>query len=51
MPIDSMTAGISAHWIGAPAIVSYMGLAVIALAVLLAWCAPVVRELAVSVKT
>ena len=50
MPIGSMTAGISAHWIGAPATVSYMGLAVIVLAVLLAWRAPVVRELAVSVK-
>jgi MFS transporter, DHA1 family, staphyloferrin A biosynthesis exporter len=47
MPIGSMTAGISAHWIGAPATVSYMGLAVIVLAVLLAWRAPVVRELAV----
>ena len=49
MPIGSMTAGFSAHWIGAPATVSYMGLAVIVLAVLLAWRAPVVRELAVAV--
>ena len=46
MPLGSMTAGISAHWIGAPATVSYMGLAVIVLAVLLAWRAPVVRKLA-----
>ena len=48
MPLGSMTAGISAHWIGAPATVSYMGLAVIVLALLLAWRAPVVRELAFS---
>jgi len=48
MPLGSMTAGISAHWIGAPATVSYMGLAVIVLAVLLAWRAPVVRKLAVT---
>lgn len=48
MPLGSMTAGISAHWIGAPATVSYMGLAVIVLAVLLAWRAPVVRKLAFS---
>jgi uncharacterized membrane protein len=49
MLLGSMSAGISAHWIGAPATVSYMGLAVIVLAVLLAWRAPVVRELAVTV--
>jgi predicted MFS family arabinose efflux permease len=48
MPLGSMTAGISAHWIGAPATVSYMGLAVVFLAILLAWRAPVVRELGVS---
>ena len=50
MPIGSMTAGIGAHWIGAPATVSFMGLAVVALAVLLAWRAPVVRQLGVSME-
>lgn len=46
MPLGSMTAGISAHWLGAPATVSYMGLAVVVLALLVAWRAPVVRKLA-----
>jgi MFS family permease len=50
MPIGSMTAGIGAHWIGAPATVSFMGLAVVVLAVLLAWRAPVVRQLGVSME-
>jgi hypothetical protein len=48
MPLGSMAAGIGAHWIGAPATVSFMGLAVVVLAVLLAWCAPVVRKLGVN---
>ena len=46
MPLGSMTAGIGAHWLGAPATVSYMGLAVVVLALLVAWRAPVVRKLA-----
>lgn len=48
MPIGQMTAGVSAHWIGAPATVSYMGLVVIVLAIVLAWRAPVVRRLAIN---
>ena len=48
MPIGQMTAGVSAYWIGAPATVSYMGLAVIVLAIVLAWRAPVVRRLAIN---
>lgn len=47
MPIGQMTAGVSAHWIGAPATVSYMGMIVIVLAIILAWRAPVVRRLAI----
>ena len=50
MPIGQMTAGVSAHWIGAPATVSYMGLAVIVLAIVLAWRAPVVRRLAINME-
>jgi MFS family permease len=45
MPVGALMAGVSAHWIGAPATVSYMGLAVIFLAVLVAWRAPIVRGL------
>ena len=37
MPIGALTAGVSAHWIGAPATVSYMGFAVIVMAGLVAW--------------
>jgi len=51
MPIGAMSAGVSAHWIGAPATVSYMGLAVIVLAVVLAWRAPVIRDLAVTMDS
>jgi len=51
MPIGQMTAGVSAHWIGAPATVSYMGLAVIVLAIVLAWRAPVVRRLAINMDS
>jgi len=36
MPAGALLAGISAHWIGAPATVSYMGLLVIVLAALVA---------------
>ena len=45
MPVGALMAGISAHLIGAPATVSYMGLVVIMLAILVAWRSPVVREL------
>jgi MFS family permease len=48
MPIGALSAGVSAHWIGAPATVSYMGLAVIVLALVLAFRAPVIRDLAVT---
>jgi MFS family permease len=50
MPIGALTAGVSAHWIGAPATVSYMGFAVIVMAGLVAWRAPVVRRLGVSLN-
>jgi hypothetical protein len=50
MPVGALTAGISAHWIGAPATVSLMGITVIALALLVAWLAPVVRGLGVSAE-
>lgn len=50
MPIGALTAGVSAHWIGAPATVSLMGLTVILLGLLVAWRAPVVRHLAVSAR-
>ena len=43
MPVGALMAGVSAHMIGAPATVSYMGLVVILLAILVAWRAPVVR--------
>lgn len=48
MPIGSLLAGVSAHYIGAPATVSLMGAVVIVLALLLAWLAPVVRGLGFS---
>lgn len=48
MPAGALLAGLSAHWIGAPATVSYMGLLVIVLAGLVAWRAPVVRGLGLS---
>lgn len=50
MPIGALGAGVSTHWIGAPATVSYMGLAVIVLALIVAWRAPVVRDLAITLK-
>lgn len=48
MPVGALMAGVSAHLIGAPATVSYMGITVILLAILLAWKAPVVRGLGVD---
>jgi MFS family permease len=50
MPVGSLLAGISAHYIGAPATVSLMGATVIVLALLVAWLAPVVRRLGVSFR-
>jgi hypothetical protein len=45
MPVGALMAGVSAHMIGAPVTVSYMGLVVILLAILVAWRAPVVRDI------
>ena len=45
MPVGALMAGVSAHVIGAPATVSYMGLVVSLLAILVAWRAPVVRDI------
>ena len=45
MPAGSMLAGVTAHFIGAPATVSFMGLIVIILAVLLAWRVPIIRRM------
>lgn len=45
MPAGSLMAGVSAHFIGAPATVSLMGLIVIVLAVLVAWRVPLIRRL------
>jgi MFS family permease len=50
MPLGALMAGISAHWIGAPATVSYMGVVVILMAVLVAWRAPVVRGLGMTAR-
>jgi MFS family permease len=50
MPLGALMAGVSAHWIGAPATVSYMGVVVILMAVLVAWRAPVVRGLGMAAR-
>jgi MFS family permease len=50
MPLGSLMAGISAHWIGAPATVSYMGIVVILLALIVGWRAPIVRGLGLAGK-
>jgi MFS-type transporter involved in bile tolerance (Atg22 family) len=50
MPVGALMAGVSAHLIGAPVTVSYMGITVILLAVLLAWKAPVMRGLRIDGK-
>ncbi|MBI2986034.1 MAG: MFS transporter [Deltaproteobacteria bacterium] len=44
-PAGSLLAGVTAHFIGAPATVGMMGLIVIILAVLVAWRVPVIRKL------
>ena len=51
MPVGALMAGVSAHVIGAPATVSYMGLVVILLAILVAWRAPVVREIGLGTRS
>jgi len=51
MPVGALIAGISAHVMGAPATVSYMGLVVVLLAILVAWRAPVVRDIGLGMKT
>lgn len=50
MPAGALMAGVSAHWIGAPATVSYMGMVVILLAFLVAWRAPIVRGLGLTTR-
>ncbi|HXG49924.1 MAG TPA: MFS transporter [candidate division Zixibacteria bacterium] len=50
MPVGALMAGVGAHVIGAPATVSYMGLVVILLAVLVAWRSPVVRGLRLGAR-
>jgi MFS family permease len=50
MPVGALIAGISAHVIGAPATVSYMGWVVVLLAILVAWRAPVVRDIGLGMK-
>lgn len=47
MPAGALLAGISSHYVGAPLTVSYMGVVVIAAALLLVWRAPVIRNLGV----
>jgi MFS family permease len=44
MPAGALLAGISAHFIGAPATMSWMGSVVFLLAVVLAWRVPLIRE-------
>jgi MFS family permease len=51
MPVGALMAGVSAHVLGAPATVSYMGLVVILLAVLVAWRAPVVRDIGLGTRS
>ena len=45
MPAGSLFAGINAHFIGAPAAVSMMGVIVIVLALVVAWLVPLMRTL------
>jgi len=48
MPVGSLFAGVCAHYVGAPVTVTLMGAIVIVLALLIAWRAPVVRDLGVA---
>ena len=45
MPAGALFAGITAHFIGAPATVSMMGAIVIVLAMVVAWRVPLIRKL------
>jgi len=45
MPAGALLAGVSAHFIGAPTTVAGMGLIVIILAGVVAWCVPHLRKL------
>lgn len=45
MPAGALFAGVTAHFIGAPATVSMMGAVVIILALLVAWRVPLIRKL------
>jgi MFS family permease len=45
MPLGALFAGVTAHFIGAPMTVTTMGAAVIALALLVAWRVPAIRNL------
>jgi hypothetical protein len=45
MPLGALFAGVTAHFIGAPMTVTTMGAAVIALALLVAWRIPAIRNL------
>jgi predicted MFS family arabinose efflux permease len=47
MPAGALVAGISSHYVGAPMTVSYMGIVVIVLALLLVWRAPVIRNIGI----
>ena len=44
MPAGALLAGVSAHFIGAPATTGLMGFAVFLLAIFLAWRVPVIRR-------
>lgn len=50
MPAGALMAGVSAHWVGAPATVSAMGLIVILMAIMVGWRAPIIRDLGVDGK-
>ena len=45
MPVGALMAGVTAHFIGAPATVWMMGSVVILLAVVVAWRVPLLREI------
>jgi len=45
MPLGALFAGVSAHFIGAPATVSVMGCVVVLLALLVAWRVPLIRNI------
>jgi hypothetical protein len=45
MPVGALTAGVTAHVIGAPATVATMGGIVILLALMVSWRVPVLRKI------